>query len=83
MTTSTITADPGPGVVGTYYRANYASSGNFTLPAGTTAGQWIRLKQIANNMLSIVGTVDGSTTLTMPQYQEFEFRANGTNWDLA
>jgi hypothetical protein len=80
--TSTITADPAPGVIGTYYRCNYALGGNFTLPSSAlTAGQWIRLKQLANNTLSLVGTVDGSTTYTLTYKQAVLLIWNGSSWD--
>jgi len=79
---STITADPAPGVVGTYYRTNYAGSGNFTLPTTPATGSWIWIKQVANNTLSIVGTVDGNASFTMVQYQSYLFIYNGTNWDI-
>jgi hypothetical protein len=82
FTTLTVTADPNPAVVGTYYRTNYAGNGNFTLPAATTAGQWVWVKQVANNTLSIVGTVDGNAAFTMVQFQSYLFIANGTNWDI-
>lgn len=83
FTTSTVTADPNPGVVGTYYRTNYAANGNFTLPTTSlTAGQWIWVKQVANNTLSIVGTVDGNASFTMTQFQSYLFIYNGTNWDV-
>ncbi len=82
-TTSTITADPNPAVVGTYYRCNYPGSGNFTLPSTSlTTGQWIKVKMITNHTLSIVGTVDGSSSFTMSQYDCYEFIWNGTNWDI-
>ncbi len=81
-TTSTITADPNPGVVGTYYRANYAAAGNFTLPStGLTTGQWVMVKQVAANTLTIVGTVDGNASYTLVQYDSVTFVWNGTNWD--
>lgn len=80
-TLSTITADPAPGVVGTYYRANYAASGNFTLPTSPATGSWIKIKQIANNTLSIVGTVDAITTFSITQYDSVELIYNGTTWD--
>lgn len=81
-TTSTITADPAPASFGTYYRANYAGSGNFTLPSAGTPGRWIKVKQIANNTLSIVGTVDGNAAFTMVQFQSYTFIDNGTNYDI-
>lgn len=81
-TTSTITTDPNPGVVGTYYRCNYAASGNFTLPSSAlTTGQWIMIKQIANNTLTFVGTVDGNTGYTLTYRQAVTLIWNGTNWD--
>lgn len=79
---STITADPNPGVVGTYYRTNYALSGNFTLPSSPATGSAIMVKQIANNTLTIIGTVDGSTGFFLSQYQSFLFIYNGTTWDV-
>lgn len=81
-TTSTVTADPNPAVVGTYYRANYAANGNFTLPSSPTTGSWVWVKQEANNTLSIVGTVDGNASFSMVQYQSYLFIYNGTNWDI-
>jgi hypothetical protein len=70
-------------VVGTYYRTNYSGSGSFTLPSsGLTAGQWVWVKQIANNTLSIVGTVDANASFTMTQYDSYLFIWNGTNWDI-
>lgn len=82
FTLSTVTADPNPGVVGTYYRTNYAGSGNFTLPTSPATGSWIWVKQVANNTLSIVGTVDGNAAFTMVQYQSYLFIYNGTTWDI-
>jgi hypothetical protein len=81
-TTSTVTADPAPAVVGTYYRTNYAGNGNFTLPTSPATGTWVKVKQIANNTLSIVGTVDGNAAFTMLQFQSYEFIYNGTSWDI-
>lgn len=81
-TISTITADPNPGVVGTYYRANYAVTGNFTLPTSPATGSWIRVKNITTNVLSIVGTVDGQTTYKLSsQYLSVLLIYNGTTWD--
>jgi hypothetical protein len=81
-TTSTVTADPAPAVVGTYYRTNYAGNGPFTLPTSPATGSWVKVKQVANNTLSIVGTVDGNASFTMLQFQSYEFIYNGTNWDI-
>lgn len=82
-TTSTITANPSPAVIGTYYRCNYASSGSFTLPSTSlTTGQWVKVKHLANNTLTIVGTVDGNASFTLSQYDSFEFIWNGTTWDI-
>lgn len=81
-TIATITADPAPGVVTTYYRANYASSGNFTLPTSPATGSWIQVKQIASNTLTFVGTVDGNTGFALTaQYQSVLLIYNGTSWD--
>lgn len=81
--TSTVTSDPNPASVGTYYRTNYAGSGNFTLPSsGLSAGDWVYVKQVANNTLSIVGTVDGNSSFTLILYQSYLFIYNGTNWDI-
>jgi hypothetical protein len=82
-TTSTITADPAPAVVGTYYRLNY--SGTFTLPSsGLASGDWVRVKQIgANQVVTIVGTVDGATGFYIAnQYDAYEFIYNGSTWDI-
>lgn len=82
FTLSTITADPNPGVVGTYYRTNYSGSGNFTLPTTPATGSWIRVKNVANNTITVQGTVDGqANTFTLTQYQAVMFVYNGTNWD--
>ncbi len=78
---STITADPAPGVVGTYYRTNYASNGTFTLPTSPATGSAILIKQIAFNTLTIAGTVDGNAAFTLTQYQSVLFIYNGTTWD--
>jgi hypothetical protein len=56
--TSTITADPAPGVVGHFYRANY--SGTFTLPTSPANGSFIIVKLVASaSVLTFSGTVDG------------------------
>ena len=81
-TLSTVTADPAPAVIGTYYRTNYAGNGNFTLPTTPATGSWVMVKQVANNTLSIVGTVDGNAAFTMVQFQSYLFIYNGTNWDI-
>jgi hypothetical protein len=81
-TLSTVTANPAPAVVGTYYRTNYAASGSFTLPTSPATGSWVSVKQIANNTLTIVGTVDGNASFTMGQFQSFLFIYNGTTWDI-
>ena len=79
---STITADPNPGVVGTYYRFNYASTGNFTLPTTPATGSWIRIKNVtAAAICDVVGTVDGITNFTIPPLGSNTFVYNGTNWD--
>jgi hypothetical protein len=78
----TVTADPNPAVIGTNYRTNYAGNGNFTLPTSPPTGSWVWVKQVANNTLSIVGTVDGNASFTMVQYQSYLFVYNGTNWDI-
>jgi len=78
---STITADPNPGVIGTYYRTNYAGSGNFTLPTSPTVGAWIQVKNVANNTITFVGTIDGNTAFTLTQYQAVMLVYNGTSWD--
>jgi hypothetical protein len=80
-TLSTVTADPNPGVVGTYYRTNYAASGSFTLPVAPATGSWIKVKQIANNTLTFVGTIDGNASFSITQYDSVELIYNGTNWD--
>jgi len=83
FTTSTITADPNPAAIGTYYRANYSSSANFTLPSTSlTTGQWVRVKMLTNHTLTIVGTVDGNASFTLSQWDSYEFIWNGTNWDI-
>jgi hypothetical protein len=79
---STITADPAPGVVGTYYRANYAASGNFTLPTGPATGSAILIEQIAGNVLTVVGTIAGVTNLVLNKFQSALLIYNGTTWDL-
>ena len=81
-TLSTITADPNPGVKGTYYRFNYAATGNFTLPTSPTTGAWIKIKNVSTTATcNIVGTVDGITTFTIPPLGANEFVYNGTSWD--
>ena len=85
FTESTITADPAPAAISTYYRANYAGSGNFTLPSiGLSAGNWVFVKQEATNTLTVVGTVDGvAGSFLLTQYQSYWFIWNGTSWDAA
>jgi hypothetical protein len=80
---STVTSDPNPAVVSTYYRCNYASSGNFTLPSSSlTTGAWVHVKNIANNTITLHGTIDGqSNSYTLTQYQSVLVIWNGTNWD--
>ena len=81
-TTTTVTANPNPAVIGTYYRANYASSGAFTLPSTSlTIGQWVMVKNIAANTLTIAGTVDGNASYTLSQYVSATLVWNGTTWD--
>jgi hypothetical protein len=80
-TLSTVTADPAPGVVGTYYRTNYAASGTFTLPTSPATGSWIKVKQIANNILTFSGTIDANSAFTLSQYDSVELIYNGTTWD--
>jgi hypothetical protein len=47
-----------------------------------TNGNWVEVKQVANNTLSIIGTVDGNAAFTMVQYQAYRFVWNGTTWDI-
>lgn len=83
FTLSTITANPNPGVAGTYYRCNYAGNGSFTLPSTSlTTGEWLNVKNIAANTITITGTVDGqANTFTLVQYQSAWFVYNGATWD--
>ena len=81
FTTSTITADPAPGVVGTYYRINYAGSGNFTLPSSPATGRWIMVKQISNHTTTFVGTIDGNASYQINQFFSVLLVFNGTSWD--
>jgi hypothetical protein len=79
---STITADPNPGVKGTYYRANYAATANFTLPTSPITGSWIKIKNVSTtSTVDVVGTVDGGTSFTIPPLGSNELVYNGTNWD--
>ena len=79
--TSTITADPNPGVVGTYYRINYAGNGNFTLPVAPATGSWILVKQISAHTTTFVGTIDGNTGFTITSLVSVLLVYNGTTWD--
>ena len=80
LTLSTITSDPAPAVVGTYYRANY--TGNFTLPTSPATGAWVMVKTIGAHTTTIVGTVDGLVNPTSAQNVNNWMIYNGTNWDF-
>ena len=81
-TYSAVTSDPNPGAVGTYYHVALASTGNFTLPTGPATGAWLRVKNASvSTTVDMVGTVDGSTSFTVPPLGAQQFVYNGTTWD--
>jgi hypothetical protein len=70
-----------------YVRADATSAAfSVTLPtASTYTGYEYIIKKIDNttNAVGIVGTLDGSTTYTLPtQYKYVRVRSNGTSWDV-
>ena len=79
----TVTADPNPGVIGTFYRINYAGNGNFTLPSSPAIGSWITVKQISNHTTTFVGTIDGNAGFTITQFVSVQLIYNGTSWDAS
>jgi hypothetical protein len=80
LTTSTITSDPAPAVIGTYYRCNY--TGNLTLPTSPATGSWVMAKCIGAHTLTVVGTVDGTVNPTAVQNVSYWMIYNGTSWDF-
>lgn len=90
-TISSITADPSPAVVGTFYLAD-VSGGDFTitLPAASgNSGKRIGVKLITGtaNTLTIDGngseTIDGSITQTLDiQYDSLTLLCDGSNWHI-
>ncbi len=80
---TTVTLDPNPAQIGGYYRLNYASNGNFTLPSSPGTGAVIQYKVISSGVTyTIIGTVDGVVNPTVTtQYQAGTLVYNGTTWD--
>lgn len=59
-----------------------ATAQSFTLPAANAvpSGAWYRIKNLGAGILTVVGTVDGTTNPTMSTNEDALIYSNGTAW---
>tara|TARA_R100000049_G_C1937592_1_gene81510 strand:- start:294 stop:1505 length:1212 start_codon:yes stop_codon:yes gene_type:complete len=88
---ASITADPAPAVVNTFYPCD-VSGGDFTVTLPAASGNsgkriWIKLTTGTANTLTVDGasgeTIDGAATITLDtQYDSLTLLCDGSNWHV-
>ena len=66
----------------TQFVANSVTPLTITLPnaAAVPSGSWIKITNIGAGLVSLLGTINGSTTQALVQYLQEEIFSDGTSW---